>query len=190
MTVDHMTPKDLRRCLGQFATGVTVVTYWDDGEPRGATMNAFTSVSLDPPLVLISVARSAKASTKLAEKPFSVNVLASDQLGIALQFAGKPGGRLDLRWAKGGIAPHLTNSLAWIECAPWRTYDGGDHVLYLGEVQRLEHRSGDPLLFVGGSFMSPGVELFHSPRTILLDGRPVPGWLAAAQKIHDHVPLV
>ena len=190
MTVNNMTAKDLRRCMGQFATGVTVVTYYDDGEPRGATMNAFTSVSLDPPLVLISVARSAKASAKLRGQPFSVNVLASDQLGVALQFAGRPGGRLDLRWGNGGPAPHLTNAMAWIQCTPWQAYDGGDHVLYLGEVQRLEYRRADPLLFFAGSFMSPGVQLFHSPRTVMLDGRPVPGWLAAAERIHDHVPLV
>src|SRR3954451_4197216 len=73
--------KALRRCLGHFATGVTVVTFWDDdGEPRGATMNAFTSVSMDPPLVLISVARSAKSCAKLEGRPFTVNVLGSDQL--------------------------------------------------------------------------------------------------------------
>jgi flavin reductase (DIM6/NTAB) family NADH-FMN oxidoreductase RutF len=153
-------------------------------------MNAFTSVSLDPPLVLISVARSAKASAKLRGQPFSVNVLASDQLGVALQFAGRPGGRLDLRWGNGGPAPHLTNAMAWIQCTPWQAYDGGDHVLYLGEVQRLEYRRADPLLFFAGSFMSPGVQLFHSPRTVMLDGRPIPGWLAAAERIHDHVPLV
>jgi len=189
MTVDRMSPSDLRRCLGRFASGVTVVTYYDEGAPRGATMNAFTSVSLDPPLVLISVARTAKAVAKLSGQPFTVNVLASDQLGVALQFAGKPGGRLDLRWSVGGIAPHLCNALAWIECTPWRSYDGGDHVLYLGEVQRLEYRRGDPLVFFSGSFMSPGIELFHGPRSILLDGRPIPGWLAAAEKIYDHVPL-
>jgi flavin reductase (DIM6/NTAB) family NADH-FMN oxidoreductase RutF len=190
VSTDRITCNDLRRCLGHFATGVTVVTYWDEGKPRGATMNAFTSVSLDPPLVLISVARTAKSCAKLEGRPFTVNVLASDQLGIALQFAGKPGGRLDLRWDAGGIAPHLTNAMAWLECTPWRSYDGGDHVLFLGEVQRLEYRRADPLLFFGGSFRSVGVELFHSPRTIMLDGRPIPSWLTVAEKIHDHVPLV
>jgi flavin reductase (DIM6/NTAB) family NADH-FMN oxidoreductase RutF len=182
--------KALRRCLGYFATGVTVVSFSDDdGEPRGATMNAFTSVSLDPPLVLISVARSAKSCAKLEGRPFTVNVLASDQLPVAMQFAGQPGGKLGLRWARGGAAPHLSNALAWMECEPWRVYDGGDHVLYLGEVQRLECRKGEPLLFFRGSFMGPGLELFHSPRTLLLDGRPVPDWLRLARTIHDHTPL-
>src|SRR5438034_4503280 len=77
-------------------------------------MNAFTSVSLEPPLVLVSIVRSAKSCAKLEARPFTVNVLASDQLPIAMQFAGQPGGKLGLRWDRGGAAPHLSNALAWM----------------------------------------------------------------------------
>lgn len=152
---------DLRSCLGRFATGVTVVTYAVDGEPRGATVNAFSSVSLDPPLVLVSIARTAKACPLLEGSPFCVNVLAADQVGIALNFAGKP---LDtpVHWDEGVVAPRLREPHAWLECTPWRSYDGGDHVLYLGEVQQLAIRSSsEPLLFYAGSFLRRGDGLDH-----------------------------
>ena len=165
----------MRRCLGRFATGVTVVTYRDGDEPRGATMNAFTSVSLTPPLVLISVARTARACGGLEGRPFAVNVLADDQLDVALQFAGRDGAARTLRWDDDGIAPHLRDALAWIECEPWRAYDGGDHVLFLGEVQRLELAERDaPLLFFAGRFHGLG-EFADRPFEPLVG--PEPGWL-------------
>lgn len=188
---DTVDPRALRTCLGHFATGVTVVTYKDDtGAPRGATVNAFTSVSLDPPLVLVSIARGAAACDLLKERPFCINVLASDQLGIALQFAGKPNSRLELKWATDDVAPHLQDALARMHCAPWRSYDGGDHVLYVGEVKSIHHRDAEPLLFHNGTFRSPGVALFHGPRNLILDGRPVPGWLRTADTLHQHIPTL
>ncbi|MFC5139118.1 flavin reductase family protein [Actinomycetospora rhizophila] len=147
---------DLRSCLGRFATGVTVVSYAADGKPRGATVNAFSSVSLDPPLVLVSIARSAKACPLLENSAFCVNVLAADQVDIAMNFAGKPTDR-PVHWDHGDWAPRLRESHAWLECKPWRAYDGGDHVLYLGEVQQLSIRaSSEPLLFHAGSFLRRG----------------------------------
>ena len=81
-------PRHLRSCLSRFVTGVAVVSYLADGEPRGVTVNSFTSVSMDPPLILVSLARTAKAACHLSEVPFTINVLKASQFDIAMQFAG------------------------------------------------------------------------------------------------------
>lgn len=181
----------LRTCVGGFATGVTVVTYADDdGQPRGATVNSFTSVSLDPALVLVSLARKAKACELLHDRAFAVNVLCAEQLPVALQFAGRPNSDLDVRWVDGLVAPRLARCAAWLECRPWRQHEAGDHVLFLGEVLAFEHRRAEPLLFHGGDFHMRGVPLHQSPNTVVLDGRPVPGFLRAARRLHEHVDAV
>ncbi|MDT7601733.1 MAG: hypothetical protein QOK26_3810, partial [Pseudonocardiales bacterium] len=87
MAVD---PRELRSCLGHFATGVTVITCDGDGTPHGATVNAFSAVSLDPPLVLVSLDRKSKACKYLDGRPFTVNVLTEPQDDVALHFAGRP----------------------------------------------------------------------------------------------------
>ena len=79
--------RHLRGCLGRFATGVAVVSYAVNGEACGLTVNSFTSVSLDPPLVLVSLARKARACEHLGQQPFAINVLRADQLDVAMQFA-------------------------------------------------------------------------------------------------------
>ena len=148
--------RDLRSCLGRFATGVTVVSYLHEGQPRGATVNAFSSVSLDPPLVLVSISRRARACDLLKDAPFTVNVLSSRQVGVALTFAGRPQDGTTIQWEQGEHAPRLVNCHALLECTPWRSYDGGDHVLYLGEVQSIAIRDNEPLLFHGGVFHRRG----------------------------------
>src|SRR3954454_7112009 len=97
-------PRHFRRCLGRFSNGVTVVTYRTADGERGATMNSFTSVSLDPPLVLLSLARAAQACVALEDAPFAINVLRADQMDIALQFAGRRKPRLRIAWAAPGDA--------------------------------------------------------------------------------------
>lgn len=149
-------PGQLRSCLGRFATGVTVVSYTHDDQPRGATVNAFSSVSLDPPLVLVSVARKAKACPLLQDKPFTVNVLSARQIGVAMTFAGRPDETAVIEWDHGRHAPRLRHTHATLECTPWRSYDGGDHVLYLGRVEDIAIRHSEPLLFHGGSFHRRG----------------------------------
>ncbi|MDX2931357.1 flavin reductase family protein [Streptomyces ipomoeae] len=144
-------PGALRACLSRFATGVTVVTYNGDDGPRGATMNSFTSVSAEPPLVLVSVARRARCHDRLTEGPFCVNVLGAEQEPLAKLFAGAPEPvRPD--WVQGALAPRIAHSLAWVECAPWRSYDGGDHTLVVGEVVDLGHRDGDALTYAWSRF--------------------------------------
>lgn len=147
-----MESRELRYCFGHFATGVTVVTYDAEGERYGITVNSFTSISLDPPLVLISIDRRAKACRKLDGKPFTVNVLAAHQQDLAVHFAGRPQEGMVVQWEKGGVASRLGGVLAWVECMPWKTYDGGDHVLYLGQIKDFYYRDGQPLIFYMGKF--------------------------------------
>src|SRR3954454_19746349 len=97
-------PRAFRRCLGRFSTGATVVPYRTADGARGATMNSFTSVSLDPPLVLLSLARTAQACAALEATPFAINVLRADQMDVALQFAGRRKPRLRIAWAAPGDA--------------------------------------------------------------------------------------
>jgi flavin reductase len=147
------TDRSLRSCLGRFATGVVVVTFdGPDGQPRGLTVNAFTSVSMHPPLVLVSVAKRAWSHDALRGCPFCINVLAAEQEGIARQFAGM--GEADLVWVPGAELPRLAGVLAHLTCRPWRDYDGGDHTLFLGEVVDFDYRDGDALCFHTSEFRS------------------------------------
>ena len=143
----------LRSCLGRFATGVAVVTF--DGpagvdERHGITVNSFTSVSLDPPLVLVSVGKRARSHDLLRDRPFTVNVLGAEQEPIARCFAGGPA--INLFWVEGEHAPRLAGVLAHLECTPWRAYDAGDHTLFLGEVAGYDFRDGDALAFLTSRF--------------------------------------
>lgn len=147
-------PLELRRCLGRFATGVTIVTCDGDHGPHGVTVNSFTSVSLDPPLVLVSLARTSRSCRLLHEAPFAVNILHASQEPLARHFAGRPDAGARVEWEAGDLVPLLGDALASIECSPWRVYDGGDHVLFLGRVERFVVRDGDPLLFCGGRFLA------------------------------------
>jgi len=140
----------LRSCLGRFATGVAVVTFESQDGRRGITVNSFTSVSMEPPLILVSLQRTVRAHQSMAGSAFTVNILGAEQQALALQFAGKPS--LEPEWTDGEFAPRLAGVLSWFECTSWADYDGGDHTLFLGEVQHFDYRSGDALGFVGGQF--------------------------------------
>ncbi|MBA0124339.1 flavin reductase [Haloechinothrix sp. YIM 98757] len=157
-------PRSLRTCLGHFATGITVVTCDAEGAPHGATVNAFTAVSLEPPLVLVSVDRNTRICKYLDDRPFTVNVLRDTQDDAALHFAGKPMSE-EPRWERPDeeLAPQLAGSLATIACMPWRSYDGGDHVLYLGEVANFEFNGGEPLVFYCGKFRRLGTAFSEVP---------------------------
>jgi flavin reductase (DIM6/NTAB) family NADH-FMN oxidoreductase RutF len=105
---------------------------------------------MEPPLVLVSIARSTRAHDELANRPFTVNVLGAEQERLATHFAGRPSG--EPVWVEGAIAPRLAGVLSYFECTPWAAYDGGDHTLYLGEVKNFDYRTGDALGFVNGRF--------------------------------------
>ncbi|MCU1442857.1 MAG: flavin reductase domain protein FMN-binding protein [Cryobacterium sp.] len=140
-----------RGSLGRFATGVAVVTFDGSTGRHGITINSFTSVSMEPPLVLVSIGRTTRSHDELVNRPFSVNVLGAEQEKLATNFAGKPSDEPP-RWVEGEVAPHLAGVLSYFECKPWAAYDGGDHTLYLGEVLHYDYRSGDALGFVSGRF--------------------------------------
>lgn len=181
-----LSPRELRRCLGQYATGVAVVTYPTEDGPRGATINSFTSISVDPPLVMVSFARHTNAASHLREASFVVNVLASSQLDVALQFAGKPQEGLEVGWCSEAVVPRLSGTVAWLECRPWATYDGGDHLIFLGKVVRHGSEArGDPLVFHRGQFRMVGIGVYELPRVVQLDGRPIAPWVGRAHRLHE-----
>ena len=147
--------RGFRRALGHFATGVTIITAQVDGEPGGLTVNSFSSVSLDPPLIQWSLAKSAQ-SVALFEKAshFAVNVLASDQVELAGSFARSGGDKFaGLSWQPGlGDAPLFPGLAASFECTTWQKVDAGDHFIVLGRVERFSRTARPLLLFAQGRF--------------------------------------
>ena len=155
----HRAPFDgrlFRRVLGLFPTGVTIVTTWDaDGRPVGATVSSFNSVSLDPPLVLFSLARSmACCEAFAAGGPIAIHVLGDEQEALSNRFArGGADKWADLAYGAGEHgAPLIDGTLATFECRPYAQYPGGDHTIFVAEVQQLRFRDGDPLVFCAGGY--------------------------------------
>ncbi|MGE4243072.1 flavin reductase family protein [Ramlibacter sp.] len=149
-----------RDALGLFPTGVAIITAVSPGGERlGATVSSFNSVSLDPPLVLFSIAKSAKAFDEWSKvDAYAVNVLSQDQSDMSSRFArpmsNKWEGVMPRQGAYAGL-PLLNNSLAWFECKPYAQYEGGDHVIFVGEVMAMQARVGTPpkpLVFYRGQY--------------------------------------
>ena len=150
------------------------------------TINSFTSVSLDPPLVVVSVAKDANSFQALMDSDFTINVLSAGQIDLALRFAGKPRSDLPVRWAQHSSTPRLEGCIAWIDCAPWDRYEAGDHELFLGKVLNFDDRTGEPLLFSSGAFHHLGSPIIEAPK-----GEPVPTnlmapWLSRAHHVFEH----
>ena len=143
-----------RRTLGMFATGVTIITTQSGDQVHGMTANAFMSVSLRPPLVLISVDKRAKMNALLREGVrFGVNVLADDQRALSDHFAGRPGEHPpEARFTAVHGTPLIDGALAHLVARAERSYWGGDHSLFLGHVEYARYGSGTPLLFHGGQY--------------------------------------
>ena len=142
-----------------FATGVTVVTArTGNGQLIGLTANSFNSVSLEPPLVLWSLARKAASMPMLCEAThYAINVLTADQQGLAEQFARRDIDRwagVDFSFGKSG-APLLSNVAATFECFNRSRYDEGDHIIFVGQVEHCSHHpDSSPLLYHGGRFFT------------------------------------
>ncbi|HEY8543452.1 MAG TPA: flavin reductase family protein [Acidimicrobiales bacterium] len=144
-----------RAVLGRFATGVTVVTALDDDEPVGLAANSFTSVSLDPPLVLFCAAKTSTTWPRIqAAGHFCVNVLGEHQEEVCRVFATKGARRFDrVGWRRGASgAPVLDDALAWADCTIHAEHDAGDHVIVVGRVLDLDAGDGEPLVFFGGRY--------------------------------------
>ena len=149
--------RTLRDALGCFATGVTVVTCLGaEGEPAGLTVNSFTSVSLDPPLLLVCLAKkAASAAALIAASHFAVNVLQTGQQPASIRFSTRDEDRFGATpWSRGEVGPPiLKDSLSVFECERFAVYDGGDHHILVGQVVRASFdESLDPLLFFRGSY--------------------------------------
>ena len=152
MTVD---PAELRRVGGHFATGVTVVTADHAGTTCGLTVNAFMTVSLEPPLVLVSIGTASRSLACLeASERFGVSVLGEEQEQIARIFAGKDDDKLARVAGRRGATgvPLVDGAIAWLECRTERRTAAGDHVLFLAAVEALGARAGRPLLFYRGRY--------------------------------------
>ena len=148
---------DLRSALGSFATGITVITARaDDGEPIGLTISSFNSVSLDPPLILWSLSvNSPRLEAFRSASHYAVNVLAADQQWLSDRFAGRRNDRFaDLPQLAGlGGVPLLEGCSAWFECANEAQHPGGDHLIFVGRVERFaQGESQSPLIFHGGRY--------------------------------------
>jgi flavin reductase (DIM6/NTAB) family NADH-FMN oxidoreductase RutF len=148
-----------RRTCAQFTTGITVVTVLDrQGHPHGITMNSFSSVSLDPPLVLVSIdLRNAILGHFLSAPLFAINILAEHQERLSRAFSSPAENRfLGVDWhpAASGM-PLLDDALAHLECSMVRTFETGDHVVLIGQVQRAAFREGEkPLIYFNSSYRS------------------------------------
>ncbi len=155
--------KDFRRALGGFPTGVAVVsTIGGDDAPRGFTANSFTSVSLDPPLILVCIAKNASSCPIFSEAEyFAVNVLASDQADVSSLFASKRADRFSFAgWRSGesGV-PLLDGTAAWFECRRDRLVEAGDHVILIGEVLRFGHSPSAPLAYCRGAHVALSLDV-------------------------------
>jgi len=152
---------DFRRTLGSFATGVTVVTARDpEGAQRGITVNSFSSVSLDPPLILFCLDRDTPSFAGLcAAERFAVNVLCAEQHELSVRFATAMADKwegVDYELWPGDL-PVLTGCLATLVCRREKLYEGGDHVIVVGRVEDLRSDgAGEPLIYFQSSYRSVG----------------------------------
>ena len=149
-------PRTLRDALGCFATGVTVVTCVHDGKPAGLTVNSFTSVSLEPPLLLVCVHKKAASAPALVSAPcFAINVLQTGPQQASIRFATRDEDRFGTTpWSCGEAgAPILEESLGVFECERFAVYDGGDHHILVGQVVKASFDASlDPLLYFRGRY--------------------------------------
>lgn len=143
---------EFRATLGRFATGITVVTVDDRAEVRGITVNAFMSVSLEPPLIAICIAKTARLHGAFApSRRFGVNILAQSQRSVSDHFAGRDAPAPELY--RHLDVPLIEGALAHLVCAGVDAHEAGDHTLYVARVEHLDHQAkGRPLLYYAGAY--------------------------------------
>jgi 3-hydroxy-9,10-secoandrosta-1,3,5(10)-triene-9,17-dione monooxygenase reductase component len=155
-TTAHFDPRDFRQALGRFATGVTIVTTRAaDGTPVGMTANSFNSVSMDPPMVLWSLARTARSLEAFTQAThWSVHILANDQEALSNRFARAGEDKFaGLRLEQGhGGTPLIAGCSARFQCRTAFQYEGGDHIIFVGEVLDFDRSERAPLVFVTGGY--------------------------------------
>jgi flavin reductase (DIM6/NTAB) family NADH-FMN oxidoreductase RutF len=151
-----VTPDQFRSTLAAYATGVTVVTAIGPHGPSGATANAVTSLSLDPPMMLACLDRGSRTLTSVREQGrFGVNALAAGQEELARRFSGKnpePEKWESIDWSERQGLPLIDGALIWVACELRDLIDGGDHLILTGNVIEADSRDGEPLLFHRGAY--------------------------------------
>ncbi len=155
---DEAARREFRKTLGQFATGVTVMTTLGQSAERvGMTVNSFNSLSLEPPLVLWSIAKTTPAFACFQmQDAFAVNVLSAEQEALARQMAQSGSHKfdgVDVRAGLGGV-PLIEGCVVHLECNVWARYPGGDHDIIVGRVKQIFNTGKPPLLFHNGDFRS------------------------------------
>ncbi|WP_322060159.1 flavin reductase family protein [Paraburkholderia sp. J63] len=165
--------KVLRETMGRFATGVTVVTFRLDGEPAGMTANAFMSVSLEPPLVLVSVRASSRFNQWVdTGVRYGINFLAEDQRALSAHFGGRPDASLALPFCEHEGTPLLENSLVQLVARTVDIHPAGDHLLYIGELEYVRHgEQRRPLVFYSGKYQQ-----MHARTPMLSANGCIEGW--------------
>src|SRR5262245_54510518 len=155
-------PLELRRAFGTFMTGVTVVTtFGADGSPRGFTANSFTSVSLDPPLLLVCIGTAAASlETFLKADGFAVSIVAQTQKQARDVFASKrPDKFTAISWRPGpGGHPVIEGAVSWFDCVRHSVIDAGDHVVLIGRIQGFDYGDANPLGYARGGYVTLGLE--------------------------------
>ncbi len=154
--------RELRTAFGSFMTGVTIVTTAGvDGMPRGFTANSFTSVSLEPPLLLICIGKSA-ASMEVFRRAngFAVNILSEQQKDVSVLFASKRADKFEAaNWRTGPFGnPLIEGSAAWFDCARYQVIDAGDHIILMGHIEAFSYTDANPLGYARGGYITLGLE--------------------------------
>ncbi len=151
-----VSPDQFRTALGAYATGVTVVTAIGENGPSGATANAVTSLSLDPPMMLACLDRGSRTLTSVrAQGRFGVNALGAGQEELARRFAGKNAEAEKwegIEWSESEDLPRLRGALLWVACELRDLIDGGDHLILTGTALAVDSHEGHPLLFHRGAY--------------------------------------
>jgi flavin reductase (DIM6/NTAB) family NADH-FMN oxidoreductase RutF len=161
MTKRRIDPHDLRRALGTFATGVTVVTTVDaGGTPRGFTANSFTSVSLEPPLILVCLAKSAASCPVFqTAESYAVNILSEDQKSVSATFSSRTEDRFAaVDWsARTTGCPIIEGVVAWLDCRMHEVVDAGDHCILIGRILDYDYAASSPLGYCRGAYVTFGL---------------------------------
>jgi flavin reductase (DIM6/NTAB) family NADH-FMN oxidoreductase RutF/pimeloyl-ACP methyl ester carboxylesterase len=154
--------RELRTAFGSFMTGVTIVTTAGiDGTPRGFTANSFTSVSIEPPLLLICIGKSAASMDVFRQaKGFAVNILSEAQKDTSVLFASKRPDKFEAaKWHAGPFGnPLIEGSAAWFDCARYQVIDAGDHIILMGHIEAFSYTDANPLGYARGGYITLGLE--------------------------------
>jgi flavin reductase (DIM6/NTAB) family NADH-FMN oxidoreductase RutF len=162
-------PREFRNCLGHFATGVTIITTEVDGQVHGMTANGFMSVSLNPPLVVISVGHKARLNSLLPQsRRYGVSILGEEAEHFSRHFAGRPVEGLSIPFVTKKGMPVLKGAVACLVARVVDIHPAGDHTFYIGQVEYLETNKGRPLLFFAGKYRALDPEARH-PMEVWLD---------------------